>query len=111
MSKRLNLLLMLSLVSFQSRAFAKTSVRITPLGESPKGQFIAYEEYGYHAGGKIPFVKVRIMNVWKNTYVEVLDKEGAQDERLESMRRKLREDSRALMSKYAITPVKNQGAF
>lgn len=111
MSKRIKLLMMLSLIGFQHKAFTKTSVKITALGESPKGQFIAYEEYGYHAGGKIPFVKVRIMNVWKNTYVEVLDKEGSQDDRLESIRRKLREDSRALMTKYAITPVKSLEVF
>lgn len=51
-------------------AQAKMMVKVKALGSSPKGQFIAFEEYGYRTGRKLPFSKIRIMNVWKNQYVE-----------------------------------------
>lgn len=43
--------------------------RIDSLGTSPKGQFVALEEYGYEAQNNSYFVSIRIMNVWKKEYV------------------------------------------
>lgn len=42
---------------------------IDTLGSSPKGQFVALEEYGYKSQNHSYFVKIKIMNVWKKEYV------------------------------------------
>lgn len=49
---------------------AKTLVRINAIGASPRGQYVAFEEFGYKEGRKTPYSKIRVMNVWKNKYVE-----------------------------------------
>ena len=48
---------------------AKNLVKIKTLGKSPKGQFIALEEFGFRNNTKVPFSKIRVINVWKNKYV------------------------------------------
>lgn len=50
-------------------ANAKNLIRVKTLGKSAKGQFIAFEEFGFKNDAKVPFSKIRIMNVWKNKYV------------------------------------------
>lgn len=50
-------------------AQAKNLIRVKTLGKSPKGQFIAFEEFGFKNDAKVPFSKIRVMNVWKNKYV------------------------------------------
>ncbi len=52
-----------------STAQAKSMVRVKAIGASPRGQYVAFEEFGYQNGRKRPFSKIRIMNVWKNKYV------------------------------------------
>ena len=49
---------------------AKTLVRINTIGSSPRGQYVAFEEFGYKEGRKFPYSKIRVMNVWKNKYVD-----------------------------------------
>lgn len=49
---------------------AKSLVKVKAIGSSPRGQYIAFEEYGYRNGQKKPFSKIRVMNVWKSKYVE-----------------------------------------
>jgi predicted secreted protein len=39
------------------------------LGTSPKGQFVALEEYGFHPGRQVYYVTIRVMNVWRKIYV------------------------------------------
>lgn len=39
------------------------------LGVSPKGQYVALEEYGYKLENHAYYVSIRIMNVWKKEYV------------------------------------------
>jgi predicted secreted protein len=39
------------------------------IGSSPKGQFVALEEYGYQAERKVYYVTIKIMNVWKKQFV------------------------------------------
>lgn len=51
------------------QAFAKTMIRVNALGASPKGQFVAFEEFGYLDNSTIPFSRIKVMNVWKNKYV------------------------------------------
>ena len=55
--------------SMSSQAQAKTLVRVMAIGSSPNGQFVAFEEFGYHNGREVPFSKIRVMNIWKNKYV------------------------------------------
>jgi predicted secreted protein len=50
-------------------AFASSKQKIDVLGTSPKGQFVAVEEYGYRPGTHMYFVNIRVMNVWKKEYV------------------------------------------
>lgn len=42
---------------------------IDTLGASPKGQYVALEEYGYKAQTHSYYVKIKFMNVWKQNYV------------------------------------------
>lgn len=50
-------------------AFASQHHMIDTLGSSSKGQFVALEEYGYNPTQRHFYVKIQIMNVWKNEYV------------------------------------------
>lgn len=43
--------------------------KVDSLGTSPKGQFIALEEYGYRPGKKSFFVEIKILNLWKKQFV------------------------------------------
>ena len=42
---------------------------IDTLGASPKGQFVAVEEYGYKSTNHSYYVRIKVMNVWKKEYV------------------------------------------
>ena len=48
---------------------AKNMVRIKTLGKSPKGQFVAIEEFGFKNNEKVPYSRIRVVNMWKNKYV------------------------------------------
>ena len=52
-----------------SDAQARNLVRVMAIGSSPRGQFVAFEEFGYQNGRKAPFSKIRVMNMWRNKYV------------------------------------------
>jgi predicted secreted protein len=57
-------------VSTVNSVQASNLVRVKALGSSPRGQYVAFEEFGYKNGRKLPFSKIRIMNVWKNKYAD-----------------------------------------
>jgi predicted secreted protein len=63
----MKLFLILLLVSVPALAAQKQKIDV--LGTSPKGQFVAVEEYGYRPGTHMYFVTIRVMNVWKKEYV------------------------------------------
>lgn len=42
---------------------------IDVLGVSPKGQYVAVEEYGYRSQNHTYYVSVKVMNVWTKEYV------------------------------------------
>lgn len=42
---------------------------IDTLGSSPKGQFVALEEYGYKDQHHSYYVRIKIINVWTKEYV------------------------------------------
>ena len=50
-------------------AKANTMVRVKALGSSPRGQYVAIEEFGYKDQRTQPYSRIRVMNVWKNKYV------------------------------------------
>lgn len=50
-------------------AFAGNLVKVKAIGKSPKGQFIAFEEFGFTHNTQKPFAKIRVMNMWKNQYM------------------------------------------
>ena len=62
-------LLVLALLLSSFLAEAKNLIRVKTLGKSPKGQYIAFEEFGFTNNSTVPFSKIRVMNVWKNKYV------------------------------------------
>jgi predicted secreted protein len=66
--KRLYVLVTCFLVtaSFSTMVQAKNLVRVKAIGSSPKGQYVAFEEFGYKNGRKTAFSKIRVMNMWKN---------------------------------------------
>lgn len=61
-------LFILSLL-FSKMAFSSEHQMIDTLGASPKGQYVALEEYGYKAQTHSYYVKIKFMNVWKQSYV------------------------------------------
>ena len=54
---------------YSSLAYSGTMVKIMAIGSSPKGQYVAFEEFGYLDGATVAFSRIRIKNVWKNRYV------------------------------------------
>lgn len=60
------LILVLLLVSQIS--LASEHQVINALGSSPKGQYVALEEYGYHSQKHSYYVQIKILNVWTKQY-------------------------------------------
>jgi predicted secreted protein len=50
-------------------AFSSEHQMIDTLGSSPKGQFVALEEYGYKSDKHTYYVVIKVMNVWTKKYV------------------------------------------
>jgi predicted secreted protein len=66
---------------------------------------VAFEEYGYKSGRKQPFSKIRIMNVWKNKYMESpVHVVGTKEEqRLNQVRQKAKELASKNLKKFNIS--------
>lgn len=56
-------------IAFTSLSFASEHQMIDTLGASPKGQYVALEEYGYKLQSHSYYVRIKVMNVWKKEYV------------------------------------------
>lgn len=84
---------------------AKALVRVKAIGSSPRGQFVAFEEFGYKNGRKTPYSKIRVMNVWKNKYVDdpvqVIGVE--EDDRLNQIREKAKDLASKKLKKFNIS--------
>lgn len=61
--------LFLTVIILMGKASASPRQVIDTLGVSPKGQFVALEEYGYKRENRAYYVTIRIMNVWKKEFV------------------------------------------
>lgn len=57
------------LITTISTSWASEHQMIDTLGSSPKGQYVALEEYGYKSVSHSYYVRIKVMNVWKKTYV------------------------------------------
>lgn len=62
-------LLFLGLLTLSGLSLASEHQMIDTLGASPKGQFVALEEYGYKSQKHTYYVTIKVMNVWKKEYV------------------------------------------
>ena len=80
-------------------------IRIKALGASPKGQYIAIEEFGYKRGKARAYSKIRVMNVWKNQYIgkpiSVIATD--EDDKLQDIRDKARNLASKRLLKYDIS--------
>lgn len=103
--KKLYILSTIFILSTFNISDSKAMVRVKALGSSPRGQFVAFEEYGYKNGRKYPFSKIRVMNVWKNKYVdEAIHLIGIeQEENLSSVRVKAKKMAIKKLKKFNIS--------
>jgi predicted secreted protein len=58
-----------AIIFLNQLALASPRQVIDTLGVSPKGQYVALEEYGYKIEKHSYYVTIRIINVWKKEYV------------------------------------------
>ncbi len=63
------LIIFMAFVIVTLSAKASEHQMIDTLGASPKGQFVALEEYGYKSMNHSYYVKIKVMNVWTKRYV------------------------------------------
>jgi predicted secreted protein len=59
----------LIILFFLSAAMASEHQMIDTLGSSPKGQYVALEQYGYKDMNHSYYVRIQVMNVWTQEYV------------------------------------------
>jgi predicted secreted protein len=99
------LIVMISLGIHLNMLEAKTMVQVQALGSSPKGQYIAFEEFGYIGDAKKPFSRVKVFNVWKNKYVVEGVQVTPREEKLElnQVRSRAKNLAQKSLNKYHIT--------
>lgn len=88
-------------------AYSATPQKIDVLGTSPKGQFVAVEEYGYRQGTHMYYVTIRVMNVWKKEYVGdtvQIELPASRPYVLKKARSEARELAQNTFKKYQIIP-------
>jgi predicted secreted protein len=88
-------------------AIAAHKQKFDVIGTSPKGQFVAIEEYGYHPGTHMYFVNIRIMNVWRKEYVGSgvqIELPASRPYVLKKARKEAKELALNSLKKYQITP-------
>jgi predicted secreted protein len=86
-------------------AQASTVQMINALGASPKGQFVAIEEYGYNPSLKTYYSRIKLMNTWKNSYVAPpfeIERGARRPSDLHDVRQEARAHAAEEMAKYNI---------
>lgn len=86
-------------------SWGSTIQMINALGSSPKGQYVAIEEYGYNSGLKTYYSRIKVMNVWKNNYVSEpvqIEKGARRPSDLMQVRREALEQASEKMAKFNI---------
>ena len=75
----MNKIILCFLVAFISiKAQGKSIIKVAPIGSSPKGQYVAFEEFGFTDDDKA-FSKIRLFNTWKGKYVSKVIKIDAKN--------------------------------
>lgn len=98
--------LIITLLLF-GQAWAVNKQKIDVLGTSPKGQYVAVEEYGYLPSTHMYFVTIRVMNVWKKVYVGdkiQVELPAARPFVLKKARAEAKELAQSTFKKYKISP-------
>jgi hypothetical protein len=57
------------LISYSALLMASEHQYIGTLGASPRGQFVAIEEYGYMLDNHSSYSRIKVLNVWKKEYI------------------------------------------
>lgn len=90
--------------SMSTMVQAKNLVRVKAIGSSPKGQYVAFEEFGYKNGRKTAFSKIRVMNMWKNKMmsspIQVIG--NSQKNKLQDIRIEAKDKASLHLKKYNI---------
>lgn len=89
------LLTLIFMMNFNA-AQGRSVIKVSPIGHSPKGQYVAFEEFGFSTGN-VPFVKVRVYNTWKNKYVTKPVRITGKDK--DSSLSKIRQEAKKLANK------------
>ncbi|MBY0516529.1 MAG: hypothetical protein K2P81_06450 [Bacteriovoracaceae bacterium] len=90
---------------FISSVWASPIQMINAIGASPKGQYVAIEEYGYNAGLKTYYSRIKLLNVWKNEYaapVVELEKGAQRPTDLNKIREKVKKLAAENLEKFNI---------
>lgn len=86
-------------------ASASNLVRVMAIGSSPRGQFVAFEEFGYKNERKTAYSRIRVMNMWQNKYVyepsQVIG--NTEENNLRSIRTKAKSIALENLKKYNIS--------
>lgn len=80
---------------------------IDTLGSSPKGQYVALEEYGYRQEKHVYYVVVKVMNMWKEEYVGkplLIEVPAHRPGDLENARKRAKNLAQEILQKYHIIP-------
>lgn len=96
---------LLLLATLTEAVYAKSVVAINPVGASSKGQYVAFEEFGYLKENQAPYAKIRIMNAWKNKYVGktfLVKSHDKSEKSLEDVRKEAMARAKAYFRRYHI---------
>lgn len=103
MNKRASLTILLLAIGLLDSFDAIAMVRVKAIGSSPKGQFVAFEEYGFKNGKKLPYSQIRIMNVWKGEYVDSPVYFMSEEDELKDVRGKVKKLAIKKLKKFDIS--------
>ena len=78
-------------------------VKVKVLGSSSKGQYIAFEEFGYKSGRSLPFSRIRVLNVWTNKYVKEIHQITSRKNHLIDVRKKVKMMAIKTLEKFNIS--------
>lgn len=99
----LKYILFISLTVFNSISYASLPIEVSPLGVSPKGQFVALQEVGAHNQDS-QYVKIRIFNTWKKEFIGdvILVNNSKEDLNLNQLKNKARSLARSQFKQFKI---------
>ncbi len=99
-----NIILCFLIAFISIKAQGKSIIKVAPIGASPKGQYVAFEEFGF-TDDKKAFSKIRLFNTWKGKYISKEIVIGAKDKSvsLESIRLRAKEIANKRFAKFDLS--------